>query len=49
MIMQDSQYAPYVVPLFECYMKEFVLTYTLVGKLGFRGDRADIEMIEKMI
>ena len=49
MIMQDSQYAPYVVPLFECYMKEFVLAYTLVGKLGFRGDRADIEMIEKMI
>lgn len=49
MIQWDNWSFDQVVPLFHHYLTDYILKYTLVGKLWFRWDQADIQMINQRI
>lgn len=48
-LRSDPTYRDRILPLYQTYLDDYVLRYTLVGKLWFRWDRQDIVMINEMI
>ncbi|MEI7478300.1 MAG: hypothetical protein WCJ81_07635 [bacterium] len=51
LLLEDAQYKDIILPLFTTYVKQQCLPFSRVGKIGFCGDRLDIQSkneIEKL-
>ena len=49
--MENTKYAPYILPLFSRYVTEYCVPYSLVGKIWFLGDWFDAKhqfLVEKL-